>query len=224
MEIKNLFKKINISPKKYSLYYEALTHSSYSNENHLNYNYERLEFLGDAIISYYVTNYLFNIKPELKVGEMSKKKIIMVQSKSEIFAAKKLNLQEYVYLGKSLFNDTKNLDRIYEDIYEALVGAIYLDQGISKATNFIKNTLIKYYENLNFANQYDYKSKFQELMKEYSKNNIEYKLIRNSKDEYKVELWHSNIKYGSGTGKRIKEAEQNAAKEALKHFVGWENK
>ncbi len=220
MEIKNLFKKINISPKKYSLYYEALTHSSYSNENHLNYNYERLEFLGDAIISYYVTNYLFNIKPELKVGEMSKKKIIMVQSKSEIFAAKKLNLQEYVYLGKSLFNDTKNLDRIYEDIYEALVGAIYLDQGISKATNFIKNTLIKYYENLNFANQYDYKSKFQELMKEYSKNNIEYKLIRNSKDEYKVELWHSNIKYGSGTGKRIKEAEQNAAKEALKHFVG----
>ena len=145
MEIKNLFKKINISPKKYSLYYEALTHSSYSNENHLNYNYERLEFLGDAIISYYVTNYLFNVKPELKVGDMSKKKIIIVQSKSEIFAAKKLNLQEYVYLGKSLFNDKKNLDRIYEDVYEALVGAIYLDLGINKAADFIKNTLVKYY-------------------------------------------------------------------------------
>ena len=73
-----LFKKLKIAPNSYFLYIEALTHSSYHNDNHLDYDYERLEFLGDQVISFVVCEYLYNKNPKLSVGQMSKDKIVIV--------------------------------------------------------------------------------------------------------------------------------------------------
>ena len=87
-----LFKKLKIAPNSYFLYIEALTHSSYHNDNHLDYDYERLEFLGDQVISFVVCEYLYNKNPKLSVGQMSKDKIVIVQAKSEVIAANKLSI------------------------------------------------------------------------------------------------------------------------------------
>lgn len=219
MDLKPLFKRLNIQPKKYSLYLEAFTHISYANDIHEKYNYERLEFLGDAIISQIICEYLFEKKPQLSEGEMSQQKILIVQSKSEIYTAKKLNLSQYILLGKSLAHDS-NHDKILEDVFEALIAAIYLDLGYLKAKEVIKNTLIKYFEQSKFNKQIDYKSKIQELFRNYSQNKISYKLVRKSLNDCVVELWYGNVKQAVGEGKRIKDAQQNAAKKAYQHFSG----
>ncbi len=216
-----LFKKLKITPNSYFLYLEALTHSSYHNDNHLDYDYERLEFLGDQVISFVVCEYLYNKNPKLSVGEMSKDKIVIVQAKSEVIAANKLNLSKYIRIGKSINNkDSSYNEKILEDVYEALMGAVYLDLGYSTAKHVVYETLIKGYEQNILVNLVDFKTKFQEMMMKYGKHEIQYRLVNNKPNNYRVELWCNNIKYGSGNGVKIKEAEQNAAREACHKFIG----
>ena len=220
----DLFKKLRITPKSYFLYIEALTHSSYHNDHHLSYDYERLEFLGDQVISFVVCEYLFNQNPKLNVGQMSKDKILIVQAKSEVIAAKKLNLNMCIKIGKSIINSKNNFnEKILEDVYEALMGAIYLDLGYNTAKRVITNTLISNYKFHKLSNVFDYKTKLQEMMMKYNKHDIKYNLVNNKPNHYKVELWCNNIKYGTGSGTKIKEAEQNAAKAACKKFAGIKN-
>ncbi len=220
-ELIELFKKLKITPKSYFLYIESLTHASYHNDNHLTYDYERLEFLGDQIISLVVCDYLYNINPKLSVGQMSKDKILIVQAKSEVLVAKELKLNKYIRIGKSVVNSKNGFnEKILEDVYEALMGAIYLDLGFNTAKRVITNTLIRCYKNHKLFNFFDYKTKFQELMMKYNKHEIQYQIINNTPNNYEVELWCNNIKYGKGSGNKIKEAEQNAAKSAYKKFVG----
>ena len=127
--ITELLEKLGVEPKKYSLYVEALTHPSYANDHHLSYNYERLEFLGDSVISLIVAQFLYLNFPNAKVGELSKTRTMMVQSKAEALVANKIQLIKYLNIGNSLKN-VKDYTKILEDAYEALIGAIYLDQGI----------------------------------------------------------------------------------------------
>ena len=216
-----LFKKLKITPKNYSYYIEATTHTSFSNENNLSYNYERLEFLGDAIISQIISQYLFTKNPPIPVGEMSKIRILIVRSESEILAAKMINLQNYIKIGKSLQGNMKSHIKILEDVYEALIGAIYLDLGYETAKKVIYNTLIYDYENNILDRLTDYKSKFQELMSQYGKHKIIYKSKKLNNGQYYVELWTNNIRYGSGIATKIKLAEQIAAKIACKKFVNF---
>ena len=214
-----LFKKLKIKPKCYSFYMEAMTHISFSNDNHLSYNYERLELLGDTIISLVVVQYLFDKIPKMSVGDITKTKIMIVQSKSEIMAAKQLNLKEYILLGNSIAHD-KNHEKIFEDVYESLIGAIFLDLGLEVARRVVIETLCIPYEKSKLNSLVDFKSKFQELMMKYGKKSIKYKVFKNAHDNYHAELWCNNIKYGTGIGKKIKEAEQLAAKEACNKFTG----
>ena len=220
----NLFNKLKITPKSYFLYIEALTHASYHNDKHLSYDYERLEFLGDQVISFVVCEYLFNQNPKLDVGQMSKDKILIVQAKSEVITAKNLNLNLYIKIGKSIANSKNNFnEKILEDVYEALMGAIYLDLGYNTAKRVITNTLISNYKTHKLNNVFDYKTKLQEMMMKYNKHEIQYHVVNNKPNHYKVELWCNNIKYGIGSGTKIKEAEQNAAKAACKKFAGTKN-
>lgn len=220
-ELNELFKNLKITPKSYFLYIESLTHASYHNDNHLTYDYERLEFLGDQVISLVVCDYLYNKNPKLSVGQMSKDKILIVQGKSEVLAAKELKLNKYIRIGKSVVNSKNGFnEKILEDVYEALMGAIYLDLGFNTVKRVITNTLIKCYKAHKLSNFYDYKTKFQEIMMKYNKHGIQYRITNNTPNNYQVELWCNNIKYGKGSGTKIKEAEQNAAKSAYKKFVG----
>jgi len=185
--LNELLKSLKIEPHSYAFYIEAFTHHSYSYENGLKYDYQRLEFLGDAIIEYVVSQYLYNLKPKMNEGEMTKARIMIVQAQTEIKAAKQLNLEKVILLGKSISHQGIP-SNILSDCYESLIGAIYLDQGQSFVTNFIHDTLISYYESKSLDDVIDYKSKFQEAIQEFGKKTVIYKVVKNEKDLFGVEL------------------------------------
>jgi ribonuclease-3 len=144
--ILNLLNKFKIVPKNLHIYEQAFTHSSYLVNRQKVNDYERLEFLGDAIINKIVAEHLYKKHPELDENGMSKARNVIVQSKTEVKAAKELNLISSIKIGQSIKSGVGITDKILEDVFEALIGAIYLDQGEAQAYSVIKRTIIHYYE------------------------------------------------------------------------------
>lgn len=205
-------KKINLF-----LFEQAFTHSSYANENKLNYNYEKLEFYGDALIQKEISTYLFN-KITLTEEQMTKDRIKMVQHKTLCKIAKDLKFERFILFGISTNSQEPN-ERMYEDTFEAFCAAIYLNLGENALTNFINKTIIYYYENNLLEDNVDYKTKFQEYMQGNGKHEIKYILVNDMKNgnkhTFEVNLIFDGITFGTGTGNNKHEAENNAAKNAL---------
>lgn len=198
--------------KNKDLLMTALTHSSYSNE-HDAQDYERLEFLGDAVLQIIMSEY-FYCHTELSEGEMSKARSSYVCEQALFEYSKKIGLVPYIRVGHGQEHE-KN-EAIIADVFESTLGAIYLEQGIEKCKEIINKIVIPYVEK---GTQFfdDYKSIMQELMQT-TKKSLEYKVISETgpahDKTFVVELMVDNISYGKGTGKSKKEAEQNAAKDA----------
>lgn len=208
-----LLKKFNIIPKNIGIYEQAFTHSSFSNFKNNIGDYERLEFLGDSIISKIVAEHLYKKHSELDENGMSKARNVIVQSKTEVKAAKELNLIDYIKIGQSIKFGAGITDKILEDVFEALIGAIYLDQGEEKAYRVIKRTIIHYYE-IHWLNEMtDYKTMLQERTQMLFKIRPKYKQIFNKiENQILVEVWCRDRKIGFGIGNNVKDAEFNAAK------------
>jgi len=201
----------------------ALTHSSFANEKrseNLKSN-ERLEFLGDSVLSIITSDYIYRNHPELPEGEMTKTRAAIVCEASLMMCANKIRLGEYLFLGRGEENTGgRTRTSILSDAFEALIGAIYLDGGISAAGEFIKRTMKDILLNINSkAVFYDYKTQFQEIVQKKSDEKIRYRILdEKGPDHDKVftaQLLVGDRPCGTGTGRTKKEAEQNAAKDAL---------
>ena len=220
-ELTPFFRKINIKPKNLSLYEMAFTHSSYNfDANTSHKDYERLEFIGDSIIGFVVADLCYTLHPELSQGDMTKIRSNLVQSQSLKALAAKYDMQNYVKVGKSLQNtDIMGMPHLLEDIFEAVMGAVYLDQGLKTAYGVIKNIFYGSVKTFDFSAFHDYKSKLQEEMQAESRQAVEYKLINESgpahSRTFEVEVTFNGLVLGSGSGKSKKDAEQAAAKDAL---------
>ena len=207
----NFLKKYNIIPKSIEFYNIAFTHSSYANENKLDYNYERMEFLGDAVLELVVTDYL-------KEGDMTKLRASYVCENALYEYAKEIKLSQFIKVGHGEELDGgKRKKAIMADIFEAVIGAIYLDLGYEKAKEFIEDIVFPHIED-NSEYLKDYKSELQELV-QMNKKTVEYKIVSETgpshNKTFNVEVNIDGILYGKGRGKSKKEAEQNAAKKAL---------
>lgn len=205
----------------------AITHKSYAYEksetSSVSYN-ERLEFLGDAILEHIVSIYLYNITPALKEGVMSKKRAEVVCEKSLSEVIKRVGLSKYIMLGKcELVTGGNKKDAILADMFEALLGAIYLDGGFAKAEEvcirLLEATII---EVLNEKASLDYKTRLQEVLQKNGTVKIEYILDKETgKDHAKTffsSVYFEGEKIGEGSGKTKKASEQAAAAVALKKF------
>ena len=212
-----LLKKIGIKPKNISLYETAFTQTSYANENDKE-SYERLEFLGDAVLELLMSDYLYN-KQKKSEGDMTKLRAHYVCETALYEYAKKLNLNKYLKLGKGE-EESGGRDRkaIVSDIFESLLGAIYLDQGLEKAREFFLENVIPHILNHEVDFFDDYKSVLQEYVQT-DKKSLEYKLINEEgpahNKKFTFEVIIDGIVYGKGTGNSKKSAEQEAAKNAL---------
>jgi ribonuclease-3 len=212
----DILSKLNIITNNIKIYENAFTHTSYCNENKEAENYERLEFLGDKVLDFVVSEYLY--KKGLSEGEMTKIRAAHVCEDALYEYSLESGFDKYLKLGKGEESTGgRQKKAILADIFEAFVGALYLDQGMDKARSFIYSTVInsiKRNENL-FV---DYKSVLQEMVQT-SKKSLEYNVINESgpshDKEFEVEVIVDGIIYGRGIGKTKKEAEQNAAKDAL---------
>lgn len=205
--------RFNIKFKNSKLLETALTHSSYANEHKGCDNYERLEFLGDAVLEV-VTSEYFYLHTNYKEGEMTKLRANYVCEKALATYAKELGIDEDIRLGHGQMHNLN--DTIIADVFEAVVGAIYLDQGYSVAKKYIDTIIIPYIKKEMDFNA-DYKTKLQELVQT-GKKSVEYEVVKEygeaHKKVFEVVVKIDNIIYGKGRGSSKKEAEQRAALDA----------
>ena len=199
----------------------ALTHTSYANEHGLE-SYERLEYLGDAVLELVMSEYLYK-NTDKEEGEMTKLRAHYVCENALYEYSMDLGLEKYLRLGHGELKENGRYKKaIVADIFESLMAAIYLDLGFSTVRRIILEVIVPYIENpkINFFN--DYKSALQEYVQA-EQDTIHYQLIDEegpSHDKtFTVEVEIDNIIYGIGIGQSKKEAEQEAAKSALEKLA-----
>lgn len=218
--MKKLEEKIEYTFKDKNLLTQAVTHSSYANEKQgeIKCN-ERLEFLGDAVISIVSAQYLYENFPDMPEGDLSKLRSSLVCTRSLSDFARQIDLGSYMLLGKGELNTGgRDRDSILEDAFEALTAAIYIDGGMDCAKKHVLHFLAEAI-NTHHINFKDYKTTLQEVIQKNPDQSITYVVSgesgpdHNKRFEVEVHL-NSNV-IGRGTGKSKKQAEQEAAKEAL---------
>ena len=225
--MKPLEENLRYEFKNKKLLINALTHSSYANEarDGVSSN-ERLEFLGDSVLSIVVSEYIYKEFNNLPEGELTKLRASLVCEKSLCQFSRELDLGKYLRLGKGEDKGGgRERDSILADAFEAVLAAMYLDGGFNVAKNhvmrFIKNEL-KHTDDEVFK---DYKTALQEIIQKNPEESVTYILTKESGPDhdkvFEVEVRLNSNTIGKGVGKNKKQAEQSAAKEAL-HLTGKE--
>lgn len=214
----DILKKLNIPYNDLTLYEQALTHTSYANETNTT-SYERLEYLGDAVLELIISEYLYKNSNEPE-GRMTKLRSSYVCENALYEYSCLLGLNEELKLGHGeLERDGKHNKTIVADIFESFTGAIFLDCGFDVVKKFIYDNIIPLIENQSIDFIEDYKSVLQELVQT-DRKSLKYEVV----DEmgpahaktFKVIVKIDDIVYGEGIAHSKKEAEQRAAKSALK--------
>lgn len=213
-----ILEKLEIKPIRKSLFVRAFTHTSYANENKTE-SYERLEYLGDAVLEFVMSEYLYK-NTEKAEGEMTKLRAHYVCENALYEYAIRLGLNEYILLGKGeAESGGKNRKAIVADVFESFIAALFLDQGIEVVKKFIYKHVIPLIEKREIDFFSDYKSILQELVQT-DKRSLSYVIVDEQgpshNKTFTVNVVIDNIVYGTGVAHSKKEAEQEAAKDALK--------
>lgn len=218
-QLRELMEKLGYSFRRPGLLQEALTHSSYANEGrHLRSN-ERLEFLGDSVLGMTAAVYLFH-RDKGPEGELTKLRAAIVCEKALCSYAHTLGLGDYLLLGRGeRRNGGASRPSILADAFEAVVAAIYLDGGMGPARAFLLPFLEREVSNQRRAHFKDYKTQLQEIVQQNPEERLEYVLVGESgpdhNKQFAVEVHLNSNVIGSGRARSKKEAEQQAAREAL---------
>lgn len=229
-DIKLLEERIGVKFKKKDWLKQSVVHRSYLNENpqfELPHN-ERLEFLGDAVLEIIVTEYLFNNYPKTPEGDLTNWRASLVNSKMLARIAEEIGLEDFLHLSRGEAKDANSKARQYilANAVEALIGAIYLDQGIEPSTEFVtKYSLAKLEEILENELYLDPKSKFQERAQEIYKVTPHYKVLSESGPDhakvFEVGLYLGEQLVAKGKGTSKQEAQVDAADKGIKKKKWW---
>ena len=218
--LRRLEEKIQYCFRDQTLLRQALTHSSFSNEQKINRypDYERLEFLGDAVLELVSSDYMFHENPRMSEGELTKRRSSIVCEPALAFCARQIGLERFILLGKGEESTGgRKRDSIISDVMEAVIGAVYLDSGIEEARNFIRRFILSDLEHKQLF--YDAKTILQEEVQKENCGLLRYELIREEGPEHDknfvVEALIGDRKAGTGSGHSKKAAEQQAAYAAL---------
>lgn len=220
--VKLLKDKYDITFKDQRWLAEAFTHSSYVNENRgreLQYN-ERIEFLGDAVLELIVSNYLFRKYPNMPEGKLTKLRSSIVREDSLASFAKECEFDKYIRLGRGEENsNARKRPSLLCDLFEAFIGALYMDQGIDKVVSFLNIVMFPKVEKGAFSYTLDNKTYLQEQLQKNGAVNIEYRLVREEgpahEKEFFIEVYANQELIGAGSGRNKKAAEQEAARCAI---------
>lgn len=213
-----LLDRFNIKTNNKDIYDTAFSHSSYCNENNIKEDYQRLEFLGDKVLDLIMSDYLYHTT-SYEEGKMTKIRSMYVCENALYEYALLLDFPSYAKVGKGEEqNGGKYRKATLADMFESFLGAVYLDQGYKKAREIVYEVVIPFIEEKSEIFFMDYKSKLQEMVQT-TKKSVTYELVKEegpSHDRtFTVDVIVDNIVLGKGVSKSKKEAEQNAAKNAL---------
>ena len=219
--VNDLLKKLHITYKNIAIYEQALTHPSYNGDaNTKHQDYEKLEFMGDAVLGYVTADLVYKTRPEMSEGNLTKLRSVLVSTKPLAEYARKIGLPDYIRIGHSItVNQVKESDKILENVLESLIGATYLDAGLKVAYGLIKKLLLKDILAYDADNLTDYKSKLQEEIQAEHRDAVQYVTVNQSGPAhdrtFTVQVLYNEIVLGTGVGKSKKKAEEMAAKDAL---------
>lgn len=229
MDFSKFEKLIGINFTNKALLRQAFTHRSFINENRtsgLEHN-ERQEFLGDAVLELVITDFLYNKFPEMDEGELTSLRSALVNADTCAAVATKLGANEFLLLSKGETKDTGRARQfILANTLEAVIGAIYVDQGYEEAKKFILTHITPLADEIVEKGSWiDAKSLFQEMAQEHEGSTPMYKTIKETGPDhdkhFTVGVYVGNTLFGEGEGKSKQDAEQSAARNALKS-KGWE--
>lgn len=216
-------KEIGVNFNDKHLFEQAFVHRSYINENpkyHLEHN-ERLEFLGDAVLELIVTDYLYKTYSDKPEGDLTLWRAALVNSQNLSQLAGKLNMGDYLLLSRGEAKDIgRGRQYILANVFEALIGAIYLDQGYEQARKFIEKNLLPELKIIISQKLYrDAKSRFQEEAQERSGITPTYEVLKewgpDHDKRFQVGVFLDKELYGAGEGASKQDAQQKAAEDAL---------
>lgn len=221
-EFDKLLELLNLRFKNPKLLSQAFLHRSYLNEVKTDYkSNERLEFLGDSVLSMIVSDYLYNLRGEDSEGELTNLRAYIVKTKSLSQAAKNLNLGQILRLSKGEeLSGGRNNPQLLANTYEALLGAIYLDQGLLASKKMVEETLLSLFQmELKSGPPKDAKSYLQEVVQEKFKQSPNYRILDtigpDHAKQFVVAVYIGKKEYGRGKGSSKQIAEEQAAKQAL---------
>ena len=215
-----LYQRIGYTFRDGALLTQALTHSSYAYENN-HRNNERLEFLGDAVLGMVCSEYLFHKCPQNPEGDLTRMKAASVSEGTLARAARAIHLGDFLFLGQGeVSSGGADRDSILSDAMEALFAAVLLDGGLDNARRVILTVLEPYFQNAAKGRLYsDYKTALQEELQKNPGVAIEYQIIHETGPDHQktftARVLADGKELGRGTGKSKKDAEQQAAKDAL---------
>ncbi len=219
--ISELEHKLNYKFKNIELLRNALTHSSYANEEHCRFgSNERLEFLGDSVLSIIVSEYIYKNFKQLPEGELTKLRASLVCEKALCGFSRELQMGKYLYLGKGeAHNHGEERPSILADAFEAVLAAIYLDGGFEPAKKHVLRFITEELRSRDDDTFKDYKTLLQEVIQKNPEERLVYILTDETGPDhdksFTVEVHLNSNVIGSGVGKSKKQAEQEAAHQAL---------
>ncbi|PTX61256.1 RNAse III [Melghirimyces profundicolus] len=226
MNLAELGQTIGLSLQDEKLFLQAFTHTSFAHERKGERNQpdnERLEFLGDAVLELTVSEYLYQRYPHLKEGDLTRMRARIVCEPSLAFFARELNFGKFVRLGKGEeMTGGRNRPALLADVFEAFIGALYLEKGLDGVRRFMKSMIFPRIDDEWLAQATDAKSQLQEAVQQEHLGSLEYQIVDVKGPahdrQFVAEVWLAGEKLGTGTGRSKKEAEQRAAAEGLQRF------
>lgn len=221
-EFEKILEKFGLSIKNKNYYQTAFTHRSYLNETRvMTESNERMEFLGDSVLSFIISSFLFKLRPDDAEGDLTNLRAYIVKTDSLAKVAKSLDLGKYLRLskGEEVSSGREN-DQILANTYEAVLGAIFLDLGIDGATKFVHSTLIPVFAGeIKKGPPRDPKSQLQEIIQSEHQTSPKYKILSTSgpdhAKQFSVGVFLNGKQIGEGKGASKQQAEEVSAKEAL---------
>ncbi|NLW15093.1 MAG: ribonuclease III [Erysipelothrix sp.] len=216
---------LGISVNNKLLIENAFVHASYVNENsEIQSDNERLEFMGDAVLQILVSEILYNHPDVLSEGDMTLYRARLVREEALVEYSRKLDLSRFLKLGQGEeFTGGREKDSIVADLFEAVVGAVYLDSGLENAKKIIDKVISTDLSKINITTITDYKTKLQEYVQSDRRENVSYEVVKttgpSNAPEFEVVVKLNNLIFGKGTGTSKKRAEQEAAKDAFEKLV-----
>lgn len=230
MNYRDITKKYGIVMHNEQLFIDAFTHSSFSNEKKSDcHDYEKIEFVGDGVLDLVIADLIFNHYPNMNQGELTKLRSNLVCSSSLANYAKEMGFTTAIRLGHGELQSGGPNQKILEDVFEAFIGATYLDQGFEFTKNLIKSIFNEAIVNFDLNLLTDYKSRLQEDLQSNYRGNIIYRVISEkgtSQDKhFVVEVSiimedGSELRLGRGSGRNKKLAEEDAARDAISKKAG----
>ena len=216
-----LYRKFGILPHDEGLYSLAFTHSSYNGMAGTRHqDYERLEFLGDAVVGMVVSELCYVYHPEMEQGKLSVLKSQFIRTAAEAEYCKKLGLNEYIRVGASFAKDASTNLSLLEDVFEAFIGAVYLDQGLMTCYRIVREVFEEDVRTAAVDLSINPKSYLQECMQADKKESVTYKILSETRvgpeKVFVAAVYFEGAEIGRGEGKSKKAAETEAASDALR--------